>query len=67
MSHRRPAGYREAIRWIALNDDCEWLKDPEGEEIASVTACMVMDLFGREDKEVIRDLRRELDQSKRDG
>jgi hypothetical protein len=47
---KRP-GYREAIHWIAFNDDTEWLtdedqRDLDGNPFWSVTACMVADLFG---------------------
>lgn len=53
---KRP-GYREAIRWIALNDDCYWLEDDE--PIISVTAVMVSHLFDVDADRVISDLRRE--------
>lgn len=51
------ASYREAIRWIARNDDCEWLRDPEG--IFSVTTALVADLFDVHTDRVTADLRRE--------
>ena len=57
-------GYREAIEWIACNDDCYWLGD-EGASLsvtASVTASMVRDLFGVTDEKLIADLRRKLKQ-----
>jgi hypothetical protein len=56
---RRP-GYREAVRWIAENDDIQWTE--EGEKAAdggyfySVTCVMVADLFGKEPEEVARDI-----------
>ena len=50
--------YQIAIAWIATNDDTDWLL--EDEPIISVTACLVADLFGRTDAQVIRDLRKEL-------
>lgn len=54
---KRP-GYREAIKWIALNDDTEWLNDVE--PIESVTAALVQDLFGVDRKRLLKDLRREV-------
>jgi hypothetical protein len=50
------ARYTEAIRWIAENDDTEWLD--EVDPIASVTACLVADVFGKGLLEVTRDLRK---------
>lgn len=52
---RRP-GYREAIEWIAGNDDCYWLADES--PIISVTASMVRDLFDVTDAKLFADLRR---------
>ena len=54
---KRP-GYREAVAWIAYNDDTTWLSDPE--PIFSVTVAMVADLFGVHTDRVTADLRREL-------
>lgn len=54
---KRP-GYREAIEWIACNDDCYWLADPEPG--MSVTAAMVRDLYDVPDEKLIADLRRML-------
>ena len=54
---RRP-GYREAIQWIAANDDCYWLADER--PIISVTAAMVGDLFDVTDEKLFADLRRAL-------
>lgn len=54
---KRP-GYREAVEWIALNDDVHWLRDYES--IMSVTACMVRDLYGVEQDKLVKDLRRVL-------
>lgn len=51
---KRP-GYREAIEWIAYNDDCTWLNDDE--PIISVTAAMVRDLFGVTEAKLFSDLR----------
>lgn len=54
---RRPA-YRDALAWLANNDDCYWLAD--GMEAASVSACLVADMFGHDDDKVRADLRRTL-------
>ena len=53
---KRPS-YREAMQWIVLNDDTEWLTDEHGS--LSVTAALVADLFGVSDERVIKDLLRE--------
>lgn len=55
---RRP-GYREAVEWIALNDDCEWLKDCDDYgPIISVSAAMIRDLFDVTDDRLFADIRR---------
>lgn len=56
---KRP-GYREAIEWLAGNDDCYWLGDTPGAEdpVISVAAAMVRDLFDVEDKKLFSDIRR---------
>ena len=51
---KRP-GYREAIEWIARNDDCYWLGDDE--PIMSVSVAMVRDLWNVPDARVVRNLR----------
>lgn len=51
-------GYREAIEWIASNDDCYWLGDHDA--IISVSAAMVRDLWGVDDAKLIKDLTRAL-------
>jgi hypothetical protein len=50
------ASYRNAIMWIAHNDDNEWIDDEHGHP--SVTACLVADLFGIDTDRVTTDLRR---------
>ena len=52
------ARYQDAIAWIVENDDTEWLKGEAGTAAgqASVTACMVADLFGKTDEQVRSDL-----------
>ena len=54
---RRTASYKNAVAWIVANDDTEWLNDQE--PIISVSAALVADLFGRDEPEIIADLRRE--------
>jgi len=54
---RRP-GYREAIEWLAGNDDCYWLGDAE--PCISVSAALVRDLWDVEDARLIKDLRHAL-------
>lgn len=50
------ARYRDAIDWIAREDDTEWLEN--GEDAPSVTASLVADLFGRTDDEVRADIKK---------
>jgi hypothetical protein len=52
---KRP-GYREAVEWLAGNDDCYWLADTD--LIPSVCACMVRDLFDVDESKLYRDIRR---------
>lgn len=54
---KRP-GYREAVDWLAGNDDCYWLG--EAELIPSVAACMIRDLFDVEETKLYADIRRAL-------
>lgn len=49
---KRP-GYREAIRWMAENDDTDWVHEDCG---PSVTAALVADMFGVDDARVRADL-----------
>lgn len=51
------ARYADAIFWLVANDDTEFLDDPNGS--LSVTACLVSDLFSKDDKQVRSDLIRE--------
>lgn len=55
-------GYREAIDWLAGNDDCYWLLDTPG-PMLSVSASMVRDLWDVSDEKLIKDLRRALHKS----
>lgn len=52
---KRP-GYREAVEWIAANDDCFWTDEPE--HGMSVTASMVRDLWDKTDEQVTKDITR---------
>lgn len=56
---RRVGAYPTAIRWIAQNDDTDWLDDENGSP--SVTLCLVADVFGRSVEEATADLRRAID------
>lgn len=58
---KRP-GYREAILWIALNDDTEWLFDER--PIPSVTASLVADLFAVSIEKVCGDLMKAVEKEK---
>ena len=58
------ASYRQAIRWIVLNDDTAWLEDGNGS--ISVTAALVADLFRKTDYEVTADLRAAVVKERRD-
>ena len=55
---KRP-GYREAVEWLAANDDCYWLNEPY-EPIPSVSTCLVRDLFDVEESKLYADIRRAL-------
>ncbi len=46
-------GYREAVQWLAYNDDCYWLLN----DIISVPAAMVRDLWDVSTEKLIKDLR----------
>ena len=52
---KRP-GYREAVEWLACNDDNEWLKDDEPS--ISVTAAFVQDLYDVPREKLFAGLRR---------
>lgn len=49
--------YYKAIRWLAQNDDCDWLVDRGP---MSVAASAVADIFDRSDEELVADLARDL-------
>ena len=61
--HVARASYREAINWIAANDDTEWLDDSP-DQTPSVTAALVADLFKVSSEKVRADLVRELERIK---
>lgn len=50
------ARYKDAIQWIADNDDTDWVADG----IESVAASLVADLFKKDIEQVREDLRWEL-------
>lgn len=47
-------GYREAVRWIAQNDDTDDLMN--GHDAHPVTVCLVADLFGKDTAAVAADV-----------
>lgn len=54
----RKPGYREAIAWLAGNDDCYWIGDHDGHgPMLSVSASMVRDLYDVTDDRLIADLK----------
>lgn len=56
MGTRHAISYKAAIQWMVDNDDTHWARDDE--PIISVTACLVADIYGRTNEEVIADLRK---------
>lgn len=62
------ARYRDAIDWMAYNDDTEWTAYPpeDANGALSVTAALVADLFGKDDKTIRADLIRALKRRARD-
>ena len=57
------ASYREAIRWIAENDDTEFMDkyaEMKDAVIESVTVAIVVDIFDVERARVLADLNRAL-------
>lgn len=56
MIRRRPLSYRDALAWMIVNDDTEFLAEPE--PAISVTGALVADIYDRSNEEVIADLRR---------
>jgi hypothetical protein len=57
-ARRRVGAYMDAIRWIADNDDTDFLDDDNSSP--SVTILLVADIFGRTEEEALFDLRKEL-------
>lgn len=57
---KRP-GYREAVEWLAGNDDCYYLvTSDDGEILMSVAASMVRDLFDVSSEKLQNDVRKAL-------
>lgn len=56
------ARYKDAIDWIALNDDTEWVEydssQPDGTEC--ISAALVADLFNKTTEQVRADLKQAL-------
>lgn len=59
---RRWASYADAVEWVALNDDNEWLNDDNGSP--SVCASLVSDIFNRSREQVSRDIRKVIEQER---
>ena len=60
------ASYREAIEWLALNDDNHYLEE-EADVGLSVSASLVSDLFDVGDAKVLVDLKRKIEKLKKVG
>lgn len=54
---RRPS-YRDALRWLVMNDDCNWLDYPadDGMGSMSVSAALAADMFDVGDDRIRADL-----------
>lgn len=50
------ANYKQALEWLALNDDTNWLQDENGS--LSVSTALVADLFKKSDEQITIDLRK---------
>jgi hypothetical protein len=48
------ASFPRAIAWLAHNDDCQWVYDPDW--VAPVTAVLVADLFDKKVSHVRREI-----------
>lgn len=59
------ARYKDAIEWIAANDDTEFMDDPDF--TISVTLAFVIDLFNKTQDEAVADLRKALKQIESKG
>ena len=49
------ASYREAIQWIAYNDDISGILDKDG-PFATVTTCLIADIFDTTTERVTKDV-----------
>lgn len=61
------ARYRDAIFWIAANDDTEFLNDDDADMSISVTCAFIVDLFNKPQSQVIADIRAELKRQEKDN
>lgn len=61
MPRTKTPGYREAIAWIADNDDTECLF--EADPIPSVTMSMIADLFDRPIEKIMTDVTNHMDKT----
>lgn len=62
------ARYQDAIDWIAYNDDCTFVDPPAGFSgySLSMTATLVMDLWGKTEDDVRADLRKAIARATRE-
>lgn len=54
------ARYADAIEWIVQNDDNEWLEEDDPVNFISVTACLIADVFGKDQQTVVADIQKGL-------
>lgn len=51
-------GYRAALQWLLDNDDCSWLDDSGFMERMSISACLVADIYDKQQSKIPEDLRK---------
>lgn len=61
------ASYRDAIFFLAANDDTDWLTVDAGRFGVSVSAALVASIFDVEEERVARDVRREIEKIERNA
>lgn len=59
------ASYRDGVFWIAANDDTEWVDGEGADGYASVSACLLADLFDVTTERVRADVKRQRDKLRR--
>lgn len=58
-------GYYETLGWLLFNDDTEFLNDKE--PIVSVAVCLVADIFGKDQNQIVKDLLALREKRKKEG